>query len=127
MKSADTAPFIDWKTVVILWMVLAAVLLLLLQSWIRLNFYTLWLLAAGLGTFACFTLDKLLSKWNRRRLPEKALLAMSLLGGFIGAWPGMLWIRHKTNHWRFWFVLVLATLLHLILFWFLWQHQGLRR
>lgn len=45
--------------------------------------------------------DKLLSKGRKRRIPEKWLFLVALLGGSIGAWIGMQAFRHKTRHAKF--------------------------
>jgi len=56
--------------------------------------------------------DKLQAKRNGRRVPERTLHALALLGGFAGAWIGMSVFRHKTQKPLFSVVLVLAALLH---------------
>ena len=51
-------------------------------------------------------------KW---RIPEKALLLLSFLGGAIGGILGMLLFRHKTKHWYFWFVNIVGLLWQAVL------------
>ena len=52
-----------------------------------------------------FGIDKLLAKKDKRRIPEKDLLGMSLIGGAIGGLLGMFLFKHKTSKmsfiWRF--------------------------
>lgn len=43
--------------------------------------------------------DKTQSKWpGARRIPEKTLLIISLVGGAAGVFMGMKMFRHKTRH-----------------------------
>lgn len=50
------------------------------------------LLCALMGT------DKLLAKLQKRRIPEKALFALAVLGGALGGTVGMYSFHHKTLH-----------------------------
>lgn len=52
-------------------------------------------------TFIVFGIDKLKAKKRLWRIPEATLLLMTLAGGSIGAWCGMIVWRHKTRHWKF--------------------------
>ena len=45
--------------------------------------------------------DKLRAKRHRRRVPERTLLALAVLGGSVGGMLGMLLFRHKTRHAKF--------------------------
>lgn len=45
--------------------------------------------------------DKTAAKRKRRRVPEKALFLIALLGGAAAMYVTMLAIRHKTRHMRF--------------------------
>ncbi len=55
-----------------------------------------WLLAISLVTFLTYGYDKSIAGSKRTRVPEAVLLALTLLGGTIGAIAGMLVFRHKT-------------------------------
>lgn len=61
-------------------------------------FLAIYLLAANVLAFAMFGIDKAAARAGRRRIPEKRLFAVSLLGGAPGAWAGMKKWRHKTLH-----------------------------
>ncbi|MGU3472793.1 DUF1294 domain-containing protein [Paenibacillus sp. D51F] len=61
-------------------------------------FLAIYLLLANLLAFAMFGIDKSAARAGRRRIPEKRLFAVSLLGGAPGAWAGMKTWRHKTLH-----------------------------
>lgn len=56
--------------------------------------------------------DKRLARRGARRVPERTLHALALLGGFAGAWLGMRLFRHKTQKPVFTLVVVAAALLH---------------
>lgn len=47
--------------------------------------------------FVLFAADKLCAVTKRRRIPERVLLALSALGGSLGALLAMTLFRHKTN------------------------------
>jgi uncharacterized membrane protein YsdA (DUF1294 family) len=68
-----------------------------------------YVLGLGLTTFLTYSYDKLQSKRGGRRVPEPALLVLSLIGGALGGWAGMLIWRHKTRHARFWIAQVVGT------------------
>ena len=62
-----------------------------------------WLAVVNLVTFCIFGLDKWKAKRKAknaavRRVPEKTLFALSILGGSVGALLGMRVFHHKTLH-----------------------------
>jgi uncharacterized membrane protein YsdA (DUF1294 family) len=58
-----------------------------------------WLLAINVATFAAYAWDKAAAKRpGARRTRERTLWLLNLLGGVVGAWLGMLLLRHKTRH-----------------------------
>ena len=65
-----------------------------------------WVLLGYLGlinlmTFAVYGADKRRAKRDKRRVPEKTLFLLALIGGSVGAFAGMRIFRHKTRHWYF--------------------------
>lgn len=70
-------------------------------------------------TFLLFGYDKFQARQEGWRVPERALLGLSLCGGGIGALAGMLLFRHKTRKNLFWFVAIagIGVLICLLLFW----------
>lgn len=52
---------------------------------------------------AFFTMghDKSAAKANKRRIPERTLWNLAILGGGLGAYLGMITYRHKTKHMSF--------------------------
>lgn len=63
-----------------------------------------------------YAADKRKAKKKRWRTPESVLLGVGLLGGCVGALLGMNLFRHKTRHWYFWAVNLLALAAHAVLF-----------
>ena len=64
--------------------------------------YLFYLLAAiNIALCAMMGIDKLCAKLNKRRIPEKVLFLLAVLGGGLGGTVGMLSFRHKTKHWYF--------------------------
>lgn len=64
--------------------------------------------------FAVFGADKRRSKRKgARRVPERTLFALALLGGGCGAFAGMHVFHHKTKHWYFRLLLPLIALAQL--------------
>ena len=49
------------------------------------------------------------------RIPESRLLLVALLGGALGEWLTMLFIRHKTKHLKFMLMLPLFLAVHTVL------------
>jgi uncharacterized membrane protein YsdA (DUF1294 family) len=92
------------------WVVLA----LALWVWSDWRFYLSWLIAGTLATFALYAFDKLRARSGGWRVPERVLLGFVLAGGVVGGWLGMLWLRHKTLHRRFWVVQWVATVGYLV-------------
>ena len=78
----------------------------------------LWPLWAALGlmnlvTFIVYAYDKHIAQQNRgkRRVPERTLILLSFLGGFLGALLGMFLCRHKTKHAKFLILVPLSVIL----------------
>ena len=61
----------------------------------------IYLEAVNLLTLAVFGLDKHRARVHRERIPETALLGLTVLGGGIGALAGMLLFRHKIRKRKF--------------------------
>ena len=61
----------------------------------------IYLALVNLIAFAVYGADKRRAKKERRRVPEKTLFLLALIGGSVGAWAGMYTFRHKTRHWYF--------------------------
>lgn len=98
------------------------ILMVALGYWIFANttlpFYPAWLLALGIVTFIYYGFDKFRAQRKQWRVAETTLNLLALAGGFLGAWVGMFWFRHKTKdaYVRRW--LWISTLVHVALLYF---------
>lgn len=52
---------------------------------------------ASLVTCAMYAIDKRAAMKQRRRVSEKTLHWLALIGGWPGAWCAQQWLRHKTQ------------------------------
>ena len=60
-----------------------------------------YLALVNVVAFAVYGADKRRAKKDKRRVPEKTLFLLALIGGSVGALAGMYTFRHKTRHWYF--------------------------
>ena len=62
-----------------------------------------WYIVAAMNViaFVLMGVDKIKAKMDKRRIPEKVLFLLAVLGGGLGGTVGMLSFRHKTKHWYF--------------------------
>ena len=65
------------------------------------NLPVVWVAAMTLIAYVVMGLDKLQAKRGGRRISEKTLFLLAILGGSIGSITGMYTFRHKTKHWYF--------------------------
>ena len=75
----------------------------------------LWLIAINVVTAAAYAYDKLAAPRGGRRVRERTLWILCLLGGVLGAWIVFFGMRHKTRHQSFWVVQGAASVLWLVL------------
>lgn len=61
----------------------------------------IYLLAMNIWLFAAMGIDKCAARRGRRRIAEKKLFLLALLGGSPGGIAAMYVFRHKTLHRRF--------------------------
>jgi len=76
--------------------------------------YLAVMLVLSLVAFVFYGFDKRRAQKDGRRVPEKTLHIMSLLGGWPGALMGQRVFRHKTQKLRFRIVFWLCVMLHLV-------------
>ena len=60
-----------------------------------------YLVLVNVVAFAVYGADKRRAKKAKRRVPEKTLFLLAIIGGGVGAFAGMRIFRHKTRHWYF--------------------------
>ena len=70
-----------------------------------------WLVVVNLVTAATYAYDKVSARRGGRRIRERTLLLLDLVGGAGGAWIVFFGMRHKTLHRRFWIVQSIASVL----------------
>lgn len=73
-------------------------------------------------TFFCYGYDKLRAELGKRRVSERTLWILALIGGSLGALLAMHFFRHKTKKLSFQAVLALILLLQIILILFPYAH-----
>ncbi len=75
--------------------------------------------AMSIITFGAFALDKRAARLSRRRVPERTLHTLELLGGWPGALLAMRLVRHKRRKGSYVAALALIIVLHAAA-WALW-------
>lgn len=63
--------------------------------------YIVFMAIMSLCAFIAYGIDKVKAKRGSRRISERSLLLLALVGGAAGAMLGMLLFRHKTRHMKF--------------------------
>ena len=81
----------------------------------------LYLLVLNIITFIAFALDKMKSRGNGRRTPEKTLWLLTLFGGSPAALLSMKYFRHKTKKLSFQAVIVLILAIQIAMIFFLFS------
>lgn len=57
----------------------------------------LYLTIVNMVCFGAFAMDKAAARGGRRRIPERSLLTLAVLGGTAGALAASAMLRHKTR------------------------------
>ncbi|WP_136669139.1 DUF1294 domain-containing protein [Flavobacterium sp. H122] len=79
----------------------------------------LYLICINILTLSLFGIDKVLAIKNKRRIPEKDLLAFSFLGGAIGGLLGMFMFNHKISKGSFLLKFTFVLIAQIVLFYFM--------
>ena len=78
---------------------------------------SLWVIVLAVVNIAAYFLmwqDKQRAIRQQWRIPERTLLLLSLLGGFIGIHLGRQHFRHKTQRWYFSLTVIISAILWLV-------------
>lgn len=79
----------------------------------------IYLAIINLVAFVAYGVDKWKAKNAKWRTPEKTLILLAALGGALGAYAGMKYFRHKTQHKKFTICVPLFLIVWIIgLVWF---------
>lgn len=83
------------------------------------NFLIAYMLLMNFATFCVMGVDKQYAKRKDRRIPEKRIFLLALIGGAAGVWLGMRVWRHKTLHASFTVGIPLLFAVNVICVWLL--------
>ncbi|MBQ8662528.1 MAG: DUF1294 domain-containing protein [Eubacterium sp.] len=61
----------------------------------------LYVIVVNIVGFLMMGIDKLKARKHRRRISERTLFVISIIGGSVGSLAGMYLFRHKTRHTKF--------------------------
>ncbi len=78
-----------------------------------------WLIGINVLSFLLFGIDKQNAKQKKRRIPERILFLVSLLGGSVGSLLGMQAFRHKTRHLSFLLGIPACLIVNALTVWFI--------
>jgi uncharacterized membrane protein YsdA (DUF1294 family) len=81
------------------------------------------LISINIITFAVYNIDKGKARWGKRRVPEKILWTLAILGGSPGALLAMHMFRHKTQKISFQAILSIILALQLLLFYIVFRNR----
>ncbi len=74
-----------------------------------------YLIAINIVAFCIMGADKFFAVKGARRVPEKTLMSIAVVGGSLGMTAAMFSFRHKTKHKKFRLGLPVIMVLHIIL------------
>ncbi|MGF0040332.1 DUF1294 domain-containing protein [Peptoniphilaceae bacterium SGI.131] len=77
-------------------------------------FWIYYLVVINILTFFIYALDKRKAIKNKRRISERSLFIMAILGGSFGAVLAMYTVRHKTQKWYFRYLIPLIFVFELM-------------
>ena len=78
------------------------------------SFLVIVLAAVNIAAYFLMWQDKQRAIRQQWRIPERTLLLLGLLGGFIGIHLGRQHFRHKTQRWYFSLTVIISAILWLV-------------
>ncbi|WP_392486408.1 DUF1294 domain-containing protein [Haloimpatiens sp. FM7315] len=78
------------------------------------RFFIFYFFILNLIGFLSMFMDKEKAKKGKWRIRESTLLLLSVMGGSIGSYLGMMFFRHKTKHNKFKYGIPIIILIQLI-------------
>lgn len=81
----------------------------------ELNYLWIYLAAVNVIAFIMCVVDKRAAIKRQRRISERALFFVSIIGGAAGMLAGMLLVRHKTKHCSFMVLIPLFIAAHVVI------------
>ena len=87
----------------------------MITSYMDLNYLWVYLAAVNVVAFIMCVVDKRAAIKGQRRISEKALFTISIIGGAAGMLVGMLLVRHKTKHKSFMVFVPLLIVVHVVI------------
>lgn len=77
--------------------------------------WVLYVIIINIISFVIFYSDKQKAIKHRWRIPESTLIILALIGGSIGAYTAMKIFHHKTKHPKFYILVPVFVVLHLLI------------
>ncbi len=77
------------------------------------KYFLIYFLVISLISVIVCCYDKIAARYNKRRIRERTLIILSLIGGAVAMFSTMRIIRHKTKHTKFMLGLPLIILLQI--------------
>jgi len=93
-------------------LVSAVILFVGLYWYVAWPLYFIWLATMSVVTFLLYGYDKIAANNRGLRIPNLLMHCLSLIGGFVGGWAGMIVWYHKKSQISFILILALATVVH---------------
>lgn len=81
--------------------------------------YLIFIIIMSIITFFAYAIDKKKAIKRKSRISEVVLLSLSIFGGAIGGYIGMVVMHHKTRHWYFMLTNIFGVAIQVVIFYFL--------
>ena len=81
-----------------------------------LNYFPAYIIVINVISVLTFSIDKSQSKNNKRRVPEKVLHILALMGGVFGIIVSMYLIHHKSSKWQYYIITYIILLAWILAF-----------